>query len=310
MDQFELDLFFHDTAPTVIQRLLNDDLHGTFQNLPKVLEDRVQKIPEWQIAIPVICCQITGGTFEDGITVACAWTLLFIASEMMDKVEDKEFIPDPPISSPEASINLATGLIFAAFHTLPSLQNIARLSQITQVFSSAGFTAAIGQQKDLLDPKSSVEEALNQYWETIILKSGSIFQAAAAGGAAAGMVDQDIVESLGDYGTALGVMLQLIDDCRDAMTDTQEAVEWQISLPLLLYLMITGEEKIIFPQVNTKAEWGKLLKEAGVIHAISSILLEWKNRALQSLEPLQESKEKRLLINIPSQFLEKISSQP
>lgn len=309
MDEYGFDAVFHEITRTVIQRLLNDDLHGTFPNFLKVVEEHVQELPEWQIAFPVQCCQIAGGSIEDGITVANAWALLFIASELFDRVEDEEFIPNSSIPSPEASINLATSLILAAFHTISTIQNSTRIGNIIQIFSSAGFNAAIGQQKDLLEPASSVEEALNQYWETIILKSGSVFHAAATGGAAAGTGDQSIVENLGDYGTALGVMLQILDDCRDAMTDSQEAVEWEVSLPLLLYLMVSGEDQITFPKVNSKAEWSHLLKESGVIHAISSILLEWKNRALLSLEPIQESKEKLLLTIIPSQFLEKIPSQ-
>ena len=114
------------------------------------------------------------------------------------------------------------------------------------------------------------------------------------------------MEALGDYGTALGVMLQLIDDCRDAFSHSQEAIHWEISLPLLLYLMTIGEEKIVFPEVQSQAEWADLLQKTGVIQAISTLLLEWKARALASLRPLHKSREKQILESIPSLFLESI----
>ena len=38
---------------------------------------------------------------------------------------------------------------------------------------------------------------LNNYWETIILKSGSVFRAATAGGAAAGRSDETILKRWG-----------------------------------------------------------------------------------------------------------------
>jgi len=51
-------------------------------------------LPAWQIALPVIACLAAGGSLEDGITLASAWISLYIASDILDNVEDKELIPD------------------------------------------------------------------------------------------------------------------------------------------------------------------------------------------------------------------------
>ena len=134
-------------------------------------------------------------------------------------------------------------------------------------------------------PSEKVEEFLKDYWEMIIHKSGSVFRAATAGGAAAGTADEIIIDALGDFGTSLGVLLQLFDDCRDALNRSQETINWEISLSLLLYLLTLGEEDIRFPNANSKEEWAELLRKNGVINAISSLLLEWKIRALDSLNP-------------------------
>jgi len=304
MKNSEWDALFHEYAARVTQQLQADDLTSTFQDYSAFLVDRIQKMPAWQVALPVISCLATGGSSDDGIILASAWVPLYLASEILDNVEDKEFTPDRFITSPEVATNMANSLIFAAFHALTHIQDANRMSQITRIFASSGFDAAYGQHRDLTKTPSPVEQTLNNYWEMIILKSGSVFRAATAAGAAAGASDETIVEALGDYGTALGAMLQLIDDCRDAFTSSQEAIKWEISLPLLLYFMAIGEENIIFPQVSLRAEWSELLNEKGVIQAISALLLQWKSRLLESLEPLPESREKHILESIPSLFLE------
>ncbi len=308
MNNSEWDPLFNEYAALVIHKMQPDELSSTFQVSVQFLVERIQNMHAWQIALPVIACLASDGSLEDGITLASAWVSLYLASEILDNVEDKELMPDRYLTSPEVASNLATGLIFSSFHILASIKDASKASQIANIFSSAGFDASYGQHRDLTQTQSPVETYLNNYWEIIILKSGSVFRAAMEGGAAAGDATDLIAEALGDYGTALGVMLQLMDDCRDAFIHSQEAIKWEISLPLLLYLLTIGEENIIFPEVSSRAEWSDLLKETGVIHTIASLLLQWKSQALDSLSPLQKSREKLILERIPSLFLERISS--
>jgi len=306
LKDFDVIQQLHEYTTPVIQRLLSDELSSTFPDCSRLLEHHILETPAWQIALPVICSQAVGGRVDAGNTVAAAWYPISIASEILDSVEDKEFIPDHIIPSPEAATNLATSLIFLAFHSLSSIQDPDEVRRVTRIYSRLGFEATNGQHRDLTTTSATVEQHLSDYWETIILKSGSVFRMATAGGAASGTSDEALIEALGDYGTALGVMLQLLDDCRDAFSQSHEAIHWEITLPLLLYLMTIGEEKIAFPNINTRAEWSSVLSEMGVIDAISALLLEWKIRALESLAPLSMSEEKLILEKIPSFFLERI----
>ena len=308
MKNFEWDPLLHEYAVLVMNKLQSDELSSIFSDYAPFLDERMPKMPDWQIALPVISCLAAGGSEDDGMILASAWVSLYLASEVLDHIEDQEFIPDRCLTSPEVASNLATGLIFASFHTLASMQDAGKASQIIRIFSGCGSDAAHGQHRDLTQARLLVDVYLNNYWEILILKSGSVFRAATEGGAAAGTADEKITEALGDYGTALGVMLQLMDDCRDAFHDSQEVIHREISLPLLLYLMTVGEENINFPEISSHAEWRDLLNKAGVIHAISSLLLQWKSRALDSLGPLPDSREKLILETIPSLFLERIPS--
>ena len=306
----ELDQLFQEYADPVIHRLQSDDLLSTFPDCSKLINERINKIPAWQIALPVICCLAAGGTLDAGNALAIAWYPAYLASEILDNVEDKEFLPDRLVPSPEVATNLSTSLIFLAFRSLTSLPDPEKASLVVRIFSESGFEAAYGQYRDLGKISAKVEESLNDYWEMIIHKSGSVFRAATAGGGAAGTSDKTYIDALGDYGTALGVLLQLIDDCRDAFSQSQETITWEISLSLLLYLLALGEEDLRFPNAGSKAEWAELLRKMGVITAISSILLEWKIRALDSIKPLGDSKAKQLLERIPSLILERIPMSP
>jgi hypothetical protein len=310
MDNSDLTQLFQEYSISVIRRLLSDEFLSTFQDCSRFLNGQIITIPPWQISLPVLSCLAVGGTLEAGYTAAAAWCPVCLASEILDSVEDREYLPDLLVRSQEIATNLATSFIFLALHILTSIEDIQKINRITRLFSRLGFQATYGQHRDLTKPSISVEKSLNDYWEMIILKSGSVFRMGTAGAAAVATSDEKLIDALGDYGTALGVMLQLIDDCRDALSPTQDNINWEISLPLLLYLMAMGEEKIIFPEVNSKAEWSNLLRMTGVINTIASLLLEWKIRAHQSLEPLATSNEKLFLEKIPSLILERLPLYP
>lgn len=118
-----------------------------------------------------------------------------------------------------------------------------------------------------------------------MLKSGSIFQAGAAGGAAVASNRQDWIVALGEYGSALGVMLQVLDDCRDRMDDQLKrgAVP---GLPSLLENLLMGPNKQALPE------------------ALSLILFEWQRRALQALSGLPRSPALEILRQVPNDILD------
>ncbi len=302
------DPLFSEYASPVIEKLQVYEQSSTFSDCTHYLISHIQSMPAWQIAIPVIACKAAGGSIDVGAIMASAWVSLNFASEILDNVEDKELTADQFLTTPEVATNIATGLIFTSFQTLTSIQDAIKANQIVRILSNSGLDAAYGQHRDLIQERLSVELVLNNYWENIILKAGSVFRAATQGGAVVAGANETISEALGDYGTALGVMLQLIDDCRDAFSHSEETINWEISLPLLLYLMTIGEKNVVFPNINTRPEWSETLQKSGVIQSIAELLLQWKSRALKSLSSLTQSRERLILERIPSLILERIPS--
>ncbi len=308
MENKEWHSLFSEYVLPVTEKLQSDELSSAFSDCHRFLISCIQSMPPWQIALPVLACKAAGGSIADGAILASAWVSLNVASEILDNVQDKELTADQFLTSPEVASNIATGLIFHSFHTLTSIQDVNTANQIARILSRCGLDASYGQHRDLLQERTSVDVLLNNYWENIILKAGSVFRAATQGGAVVAGADEMISEPLGDYGTALGVIIQLMDDCRDAFIHSEAAINWEISLPLLLYLMTISEKDILFPKINSRAEWSDLLQKTGVVQALAELLLQWKSRALVSLSTLPQSRERLILEKIPSLILERIPS--
>jgi geranylgeranyl pyrophosphate synthase len=123
-----------------------------------------------------------------------------------------------------------------------------------------------------------------------------MFRIGAAGGAAAGTADDTLIEALGDYGNALGVIMQLLDDCRDLLD--QKTDRFEVSLPILLYSLAIGSEKVIFPATGSSEETISCLQRAHVPEMIATLIQEWQKNALKSLEPLNGSKTMDALITM------------
>jgi geranylgeranyl pyrophosphate synthase len=185
----------------------------------------------------------------------------------------------------------------------PETQN-----RIATIFANAGFDSSIGQLQDLTfdGKKPGSGDPLQEYWSAVIFKSGSIFMAGAAAGAAVGTDSTALVEAMADYGTALGVIRQVIDDCQDIQIDAKFS-EKQSKLPALLGSMVRGrgfgkqwnrKDKVdpSIPQLLSQDP--QLLVEAGIPEITADILFEWRRRALESLHILEPSEARNALENI------------
>ena len=303
------DAALRDYARQVTATMASADILTRFPQCQGWLEAHITDLHDWQIALPLLACRAVGGSLEDGLAVASAWCPFCLAAVILDHVEDEEFTPDGFAHSVGQATNLGTALIFFCFHRLASIKDPGGAACAGALFSGQGFNATAGQGRSLAAAPTglSVKDALDAYWQEIILKSGCVYKAAAAGGAAAGGADEHMIAGLGDYGMALGVIAQLLDDGADLLkTSDDDVIEsWQVSLPLLLYLLGSGEQQVVFPAVKTRSEWQALLQEAGVIEGFAAILSQWQTCALESIRGLPLSaEEKKLLEAIPSLMLE------
>jgi hypothetical protein len=275
-------------ADAVRHVILSSPMVLEWADCHRLLMDSTIGTPSWILALPVISCLAVGGSSTDGVPVAACLMALNHASHLLDNVEDGDFEPDGEVNTAGRQLNISTASIFLAFHFLSNLQSKERCSRVLNVFSECGFNATQGQHMSF-DPRPAViDDAIHAYWQATILKSGSLFRMACAGGAAAGTDSPDLIDALGDYGTAIGVILQVLDDCRDMLD--KKSGKYEISLPILLYSASLGGKEIIFPESR------KNLNGTGVPETITAALEAWWQRAQISLNRLEPSDAREILL--------------
>ncbi len=257
-------------------------------------------------ALPVLACEAVGGSHAAAVPVAAAWTVLRHAANLLDDVQDGDWNWGAPNKRLADDISMGIAWIFMGFHLLdnPAL-NLEMRDKMCTMFSSFGLASTMGQFQEMRpgSAPSEVAEPLQAYWSVLISKSGSIYQAGTVCGAVAGAGSKDQIEALGDFGTCLGVIRQVIDDCRDVWLDGK-AVDKISTLPMLL------RAELIKPKSKKKQKARKFLplQEAGepdpvytadgIPEIITDILQEWQRRALGSLYRLDASEVRRSLEDI------------
>jgi len=274
----------------------------------RALLEQLSEEPPWTLALPGISCLAVGGAGDDATPVAAAWATLYRAGHILDTVQDGDTILGTGFHTPATAINFAIGSIFAAFRFLDGVPYPGGGRRISALFSEAGFHSSLGQHLDLVQHLEDMpaDEALEAYWRAVIAKSGSIFRAATAGGAAAGTDSKCLIASLGDFGNCLGVILQVLDDCRDVLAGSDVA-KCEVSLPLLLFSMSIHNDRTEWNLLDrgtfSREELFNNLHKADVSYVVTDVLLEWRRRALDSLKPLEHPEGVAMLEGIVDHIL-------
>ncbi len=272
---------------------------GILQEWPEfrqLLLNHLSREPVWNLALPVFSCQAVGGASDDAIPVAVAWSTLHYSAHIFDAIQDGQSLP-VELGSSEKAISFATAMMFTGHQIIGSIPNVEATQRLVMLISEAGFYSSMGQYASIDHNYDDlpVREALEAYWQTVIYKSGSIFRVATGGGAAVGTSSWDQINAIGAFGNAIGVMLQVIDDCRDVLSPNLHThhSNYEVSLPLLLYrAAVTRKEHARLDTISLpqkRDELFRLLQSANVPQVIVSILQEWRQRALISLAGLEKS---------------------
>ena len=289
-------IYFH--ADAVRQLILSEPLLSEWDDCRRLLLNSLDGTPPSILALPIIACLAAGGSATDGAQVAAGWLVLNHALHLLDDVEDGDFAPDGDVDTAEKLLNISTASMFIAHHFLSRLQSSEGSASVVKVFTECGFMATQGQHMGFNSVPPQLDEAIHSYWQATILKSGSLFRMACAGGAAAGTDSPDLIEALGDFGTSIGVILQVLDDCRDMLDE--KSGKREISLPVLLYSTALRGQEIVFPESRSS------LQGTGVPETVTATLTAWWQRAQDSLNHLEPSDAKETL----NEILQNITGVP
>jgi geranylgeranyl pyrophosphate synthase len=225
------------------------------------------------------------------------------AADLFDAVQDGDILPKG-VSDPSSAIEYASGFIFSAFNAITTISDPNIVHQLTRLFSNLAVQASQGQQRSRRYRQTD-SVTLDDYWQATILKSGSIFRAGLEGGAIVGMATPEYLTALSNLGNALGVIRQIIDDCRDVF-DHPDTNTYEVTLPLLLLSeKLNTPISILMGQFENKDTLSKEFNKYSVPDMITAILLEWRRRAIEELMILGQSSDVQALETILQDFVAK-----
>ena len=281
---------------------------STLQNWPEsrqLLVNILSTDPSWIHALPVLACKAIEEKPSDAVPAAAAWITLVHASNVLDIIQDGDAQHLSQFQSAQLASTVAIAWIFSAFNMIdnPSYDSEIQ-NKITRTFSSAGIDSSIGQYRGSVinSNKSNAIERLEDYWNVVIMKSGSIFKAGIAAGAIVGGGSEEVIEALGDYGSALGVIRQVMDDCRDVWKDIKASEKYQ-TLPTLLQWIISENQRFRHREKSIKVKKrtelidqpDQVLLSTDLPEIITDILFEWRRRAFESLNQIKPSEARKML---------------
>jgi len=289
---------------------------STLQNWPEsrqLLVNILSTDPPWIHAVPVLVCKAIEEKPSNAVPAAAAWITMVHASNVLDIIQDGDAQRLSQFQSPQLASTVAIAWIFSAFNMIdnPSYDSEIQ-NKITRTFSSAGIDSSIGQFRGSVinSNNSNADELLDDYWNAVIMKSGSIFKAGIAAGAIVGGGSEEVIEALGDYGTVLGVIRQVMDDCRDVWKDIRAAEKYQ-TLPTLLQRIISENQRFKHREKSKKVKKGtefidqpyQVSVSTDLPEIITDILFEWRRRALESLNQIKPSEARKMLEAILDQAM-------
>lgn len=212
--------------------MISDGLHELFEQTYKFIDQNILTALAWgdlaeavtarqtvfgqgstiyASILPILACEAAGGEPKQAIPLAAAWILYDLAADVFDDVQDQDG-KDWPWNrwSPTKATNVGLGLLAAGQHCLAHLSAPAvTLTDIQYLWSQVFMLAARGQAY------SRQVTSFEEYFQQTVGKSGLVYAAVARAGGRLAISDEDTLRRLHDYGLALGMIIQIKDDCYD-----------------------------------------------------------------------------------------------
>jgi geranylgeranyl pyrophosphate synthase len=145
-----------------------------------------------------------------------AWLIFYAAAKLLDSVQDADE-PGAWWVGQGASVALSafSGLYFSASLALNALAqhpaHHAQAAEINEDFFSTFLVMGSGQHADL----TRVSLSLERYWQQAETKSGAFFSLACRSGARLATSDTVTLSEYNQFGSHLGLLIQITDDLED-----------------------------------------------------------------------------------------------
>ena len=217
------------------------------QMLPSAAEGEEQGGKASLLALPANCCGALGKDPETALEVNAAWSLIYAAFYLLDKVEDQEASGELSSSGPGVVTNVTTGFILSASWILYKLETAQKLSNhaissLQIAFHRRALGVCAGQHLDLAQREPDVQ----QVWHSVIAKSGEFFSLGCLAGALVATNKPDQIEGFATFGCHLGVLIQIANDVGGLWgkeDDKSDLARGKLSLPVAYAFSVLVAEK-------------------------------------------------------------------
>lgn len=164
---------------------------------------------------PALACQAAGGDPSRGIPLAAAWLCFVIGARVFDDLQDEDGPGEAGFpTGVQAALPVGLYALGAASTALSHLLlEPEALADVLNAFGKAQALAASAQGERL----DLAERSVEGYFANVAAKTGLILATGAWAGARVSCQEPSLplLDAFYQYGLAVGMMTQILDDCRD-----------------------------------------------------------------------------------------------
>jgi len=260
-------------------------------------------------------CECVSGISEVALPGAIAMELSALAIDIFDDIQDQDHDDLPWRQIPTANaLNLAICLSMLsskAVSTLPDDRDGRLYREISQILSYMWITCSDGQyQEALFDIREQV--TLDQYFELVKRKSGSLTACACKIGATLGGASEALVLQLEQFGTHLGIMSQIRNDLNDFLDfeKKKDFVNNKKTLPYVYLLnLLKGNKAEQFKKLTQMKgnglKFGKeeqdflkqLVIDEGAVHYCRVMYELYREKSMKLIQtiPIPEKRKEKMI---------------
>ena len=269
----------------------------------------------------VAACRAVGGDGKKAVPMAVAIEYIhnftLIHDDLMDGDEMRRGMRTSHVIYGMPTAILAGDALFAKAYQIIGGMDIPAedLRRVLSVTSKAVWDLARGQQMDVNNENAEFI-SLDDYIETIKLKTSVLFAAGAASGAIIGGASKEVVNAIHSYAIKMGVAFQMYDDILGVYGDpakTGKSAGNDIRKGKYTVMICHAHDTI-----KDKAVWGRfmsvfgkldatddeigiarqILKDCGSYDYAIEMADRYTNEAIDSLNCLKESDDKEFMIEL------------
>ena len=273
--------------------------------------------------LTLAAAKMCGYAGSDHVDLAAAVEFIHTATLLHDDVVDES---DKRRGRPTANLlwDNTTSVLVGDYLFARSFQLMVRTGslRVLDILSNAAATIAEGEVLQLTAARdlATTEEV---YLKVVRGKTAALFSAATeVGGVIAGQ-DDAIVRALFDYGDALGISFQIVDDLLDyqgtgatGKNIGDDFRERKLTLPVIRAVAHADEdERAFWTRTIAKGQQQEgdldaalaLMARHGTLDSTRDSAIEWQGRAKAALAPVPDHPIKSMLLDLADYVVERVS---